>query len=422
MSGMTRAGGTGGCGDAPAERPSQRTTGAMPQRVPLDDARGSAGDDVLVLQGGGALGAYQAGAFEALASADRPPRWIAGISIGAINAALVAGNPPERRVSRLRAFWHTVSHGVPSIAVEPPVPLARAWLNGVSAMWGVAFGLRGFFAPRAGVPVPVDGGGRPSYYDTAPLRRTLGELVDFDYLNRGPVRLSIGAVNVRTGNFVYFDSRQTRIGPEHIMASGALPPGFPSIGVASEEYWDGGLVSNTPLRHVLENLDTDRANIFQIDLFSARGSLPRTLGDVQAREKDIRFSSRTRAVTDALRERHELHQRIRRLASMLPADTRETPGVQAMLEGTNDAAITLVHLIRPPEDGETLAKDFEFSRASIDARWQAGRDAMAFSLRRLAGEPAHVRPGTFRVFDFGSPSPAGSPAAGRPLLTAPVAT
>ncbi len=357
----------------------------------------------LVLQGGGALGAYQAGAFEALADAAHQPDWVAGISIGAINAALIAGNPPERRVQRLQDFWQRVTASVPSWGWTVADGPLRHWSNDWAAAWGAAFGLPAFFQPRPGATLWPGECDRPSLYDTAPLHETLRALVDFDRLNDGPMRLSVGAVDVQSGNFAYFDNRQQRIGPEHIMASGALPPGFPAVTVDGRAYWDGGLVSNTPLQHVVENLASEAATIFQIDLFNARGALPRTLEQVADREKDIRFSSRTRAVTDMLHERQDLHQRLRALAALLPPARRSDPQVQQLLAGTRDTAITLVHLIHRHKGSETQTRDYEFSRASMQEHWQVGHADMAHSLRSLATTKAKPEPGDFRVFDYTRP-------------------
>jgi len=210
-------------------------------------------EGVLVLQGGGALGAYQAGVFEALHDARIKPDWVAGVSIGAINSALIAGNPPERRVSRLEEFWHLVSSAWPALSWSNDGP-ARSWLNEVSAALVMLFGVPGFFMPRV-PPAPFQPAGMPgaiSYYDTTLLARTLERLIDFDLLNSGPVRLSVGAVNVQTGNFTYFDSARQRLDFRHIAASSALPPGFAPVEIDGEHYWDGGLVPNTPLQYVLD--------------------------------------------------------------------------------------------------------------------------------------------------------------------------
>src|SRR6202051_3285984 len=255
---------------------------------------------VLVLQGGGALGSYQAGAYQALCHHDFEPEWVAGISIGAINAAIIAGNAPEKRVGRLKEFWEMVSAPVPWNPIVK-TDRGRTGFNETSAALIATFGVPGFFTPRI-PPAPLWPPGSPqsqSYYDTAPLRKTLEHLVDFDRINDVKTRLSVGAVGVTSGNFCYFDNVQfkklrKKIGPEHIMASGALPPGFPSIEIEGEHYWDGGIASHTPLDYVLdEEVKTDLL-IFQVDLFSARGPLPVSLLEAAGREKDIRFSSRTR--------------------------------------------------------------------------------------------------------------------------------
>lgn len=355
----------------------------------------------LVLQGGGALGAYQGGAFQAMAEAGRQPDWLAGISIGAINAALIAGNPPERRVERLRSFWERVSDGVPAPlgASFEDGPL-RGLANGGAAAWAVLFGLPAFFAPRPAALLWPGHMPLPSYYDTSPLRQTLTDLVDFDRINDGPVRLSVSAVDVESGNFVEFDNRHMRIGPEHIMASGALPPGFPAVMINGRAYWDGGLVSNTPLRHVVDNLGGQDATIFQVDLFSARGALPRTLEEVAERDKDIRYSSRTRMVTDLLVQRQAMHQRMRALADLLPPAKRQSAEVQALLEGTDDPAIDLVHLIHRHKGSETQNKDYEFSRTSMREHWKVGHQDMQHSLTALDRAARASDADRFRVFDL----------------------
>lgn len=369
-------------------------------------ARASTQTLALVLQGGGALGAYQGGAYEAMSLAGREPDWLAGISIGAINSALIAGNPRELRVARLREFWQRVTSTVPAPAwagVDGPL---RAWANDWAAAWGATFGLPNFFEPRLDL-VWSNGGAAPSLYDTAPLRETLLELVDFRRINDGPTRLSVGAVDVQSGNFVYFDSRHQRLGPEHVMASGALPPGFPAVEIDGHAYWDGGLVSNTPLRHVVENLTGRDTTIFQVDLFSARGAVPSTLQQVADREKEIRYSSRTRALTDMLRERHEVHRSLHELAALLPQSCRADPAIARLLRTLGadapDPAITLVHVIHRHGGAETQSRDYDFSRASMQDHWNAGRADMTHSLRALEGTRRSGAPGSFRVFDYAEP-------------------
>ena len=333
---------------------------------------------ILVLQGGGALGAYQAGVYECLAAMRQTPGWIAGISIGAINAALIAGNPPERRVERLRAFWETVSSfpfAAPAYRGPGASELAgRDVVNETNATIAMLFGVSGFFSPR--VPAaPFQPPGTPaaiSYYDTEPLRRTLDELVDFDHLNSGAVRLSVGAVNVRSGNFVYFDTRHQRIDARHVMASGALPPGFPPIEIDGEHFWDGGLVSNTPLQYVLDQPSHRPRLVFQVDLFAARGAMPATLAEASEREKDIRYSSRTRLNTTVELKRQALLQAAQRLVAKLPPRLREDPDAKALARLPAESAVTVVHLIYRSKHYESQSKDYEFSRASMLEHWAAG--------------------------------------------------
>ncbi len=326
---------------------------------------------VLVLQGGGALGAYQVGAFEALCACHFAPQWVAGISIGAINAALIAGNLPEHRHRRLDEFWEKVS----SQAAWPPLPFFPAhgsdtavndWNAGVIMLAGVP----GFFKPRfPPLPFqPADDLTSLSFYDTSPLRETLTELVDFDLINsRHGVRISVGAVNVATGEQVYFDNKgdmPTVIGPEHIMASAALPPGFAAIKIGSDYFWDGGLISNTPLDHVLKHKGRDNLVVFQLDLFSAKGVLPTSLGEIAEREKDIRFASRSEINTMKNRKLYNSGQ--------LPPRTRhgaasETP--PAVPEGN----VTVIHLTYHSALPEVASRDYNFSPVVIDEHRSAGQ-------------------------------------------------
>lgn len=340
---------------------------------------------VLVLQGGGALGAYQAGAFEELVANGYSPDWVSGISIGAINAAVIAGNPPGRRVERLRTFWEMLSS---RLLAEPIVPgeQARSMFNEASSAFAAMFGLPGFFEPRI-PPAMAFPPGAPqalSVYGTEPLRKTLEELVDFDLINAGKTRLSIGATNIRTGNFVYFDNRRQPIGPEHVMASGALPPGFPPIEIDGEHYWDGGLVSNTPLQVVLDEMPRPDMLIFQVDLFSARGPMPRTLSDVSERVKDVRYSSRTRLNTDAFCHHQTMRRAAYRLVSKLPDEFSDDPDAKFLREMCCNAAVTIVHLINRRKNYSTQSKDFEFSRHSIKEHWESGAEDVRRTLRHKA--------------------------------------
>jgi NTE family protein len=342
---------------------------------------------VLVLQGGGALGSYQAGAYQALSHFDFEPEWIAGISIGAINAAIIAGNPREKRVERLKEFWEMVS---------PPLPWnpvgsdnhGRAYFNEASAALIATFGVPGFFAPRF-PPAPLWPQGSPqslSYYDTAPLRATLERLVDFDRINDLKTRLSVGAVSVTTGNFRYFDNFEfsklgKKIGPEHIMASGALPPGFPSVVIEGEHYWDGGIASNTPLDFVLDEEVTRDLLIFQIDLFSARGPLPGTLLEAAEREKDIRFSSRTRMNTDKNKQVHNARKALRELMKKLPDELKNDPSVEVLREAARENTVTVVHLIYRSKNYESSSKDYDFSHVGMVEHWNAGVRDVHLSMR-----------------------------------------
>ena len=257
----------------------------------------------LILQGGGALGAYQAGVYQALHEADIEPDWITGVSIGGINAAIIAGNRRENRLPRLREFWERIT----SRKVwhyTPDGDIFRQMRNAVSAQMTMLQGQPGFFKPHDINAWMSPAGARTatSFYDNSPLRETLLELVDFSIINDRRARFSVGAVNILTGNFVYFDNRDEEIIPEHVMASGALPPALPMVKIGTDYFWDGGIVSNTPLQHLLEQEDGLDSLVFQVDLFSARGPLPREMADVLGRHKDIMYSSRTRYNTDMFRK------------------------------------------------------------------------------------------------------------------------
>jgi NTE family protein len=357
---------------------------------------------VLVLQGGGALGAYQAGVYEGMAERGFAPNWITGVSIGAINGALIAGNPPERRLERLRAFWDLVSSGIPVVmpAVLDPVRLA---FNRISTLATTTFGVPGFFAPRIPPPYLSPDGtpGALSFYDTSPLRNTLEELVDFDLINSKTVRLAVGSTDVHTGNSVYFDSKKQAIGPEHIMASGALPPGLPPIIIEGNHYWDGGIVSNSPLWYVIDDAPGLSALITQVDLFSARGPLPKNLDEVLERCKDIQYSSKTRFNTTRIEELAALRAALGRLLAKLPPKFRDDADVRMLAPvASGRHHITIMHLINRRSAYSSSDKDYLFSRAEVQELWQAGLD----DVRRSCAHP-HWRDATetvhgIRVFDF----------------------
>ena len=355
----------------------------------------------LVLQGGGALGSFQAGIYEALSEAEIPIDWVAGISIGAINAALIAGNPPERRIERLAEFWDIVSSGLPSFPLMWPSDQMREMLNELSAAHVMGMGVPGFFAPR-GWPPTLAIPGTPealSLDDTTPLIATLNRLVDWDRLNHGPTRLSVGAVEIESGNFAYFYTTTTRIDHRHIMASGALPPGFAPVEIDGKWWWDGGLVSNTPLSHVLDHQQTDML-VFQVDLFSAHAERPRTMADVLAREKEIRFSSRTRSVSDLhieLRRRREVANRV--LAKLPPA-LRDDPDVVELTAIAKEKAVALVQLIYRANAWEGGSRDYEFSERTKNDHWQAGRDAVAETIGKAGLIATDILAGRSAAFDL----------------------
>lgn len=331
---------------------------------------------VLVLQGGGALGAYQAGVFEEISKFPREPHWVAGVSIGAINAALIVGNPPGRRVERLREFWDLVSSK--SCGLAPWWEGYSSLSHQINAAVASTFGVEGFYTPRMPPPFlqPEGTDAAISFYDTAPLRATLERLVDFKLINSRKLRLSLGSVNVRTGNSVYFDNYHQQIGPEHIMASGALPPAFAPVMIDGEPYWDGGIVSNTPLQYVLDNRAAAKILIAQVDLFSARGAMPTNIGSVASRQKDIMYSSRTRYNTDKLAQIQNNKKTVLKLISMLPAAERKTPAIKELAAANQTAHIDIVHLIYRQDRFELESKDYEFSRASVIRHWESGRRDM----------------------------------------------
>ncbi|WP_373425065.1 MULTISPECIES: patatin-like phospholipase family protein [Variovorax] len=355
----------------------------------------------LVLQGGGALGAYQAGVYAALSETELQPHWIAGVSIGAINAALIAGNAPEHRVDRLREFWHLVSSG-PSQRL-PSWFGDRATQNQYSAAMASLVGIPGFFEPRYS-PALLMGGAAPllSYYDTSPLKATLERLIDFDRINACEARFSVGAVNVRTGNSVYFDNTRQRIGPEHIMASGALPPGFAPVHIDGDDYWDGGIVSNTPLQYVLDiHPRNEPLVVLQVDLFNARGEMPHNMAGVMERQKDITYSSRTRMNTDAMAANMNLQQAIADLITKLPANLRKDPSVLAVQSQLTHEPIDIFHLIYRDKPYELESKDYEFSRAAVEEHWESGARDMRTTLAHPETLRADATVNGVTTFDLG---------------------
>ena len=337
----------------------------------------------LVLQGGGALGAYQAGVYQALHEAGIEPEWVSGVSIGAINSAIIAGNPPERRLERLAAFWGRITERKVWLHT-PDGDIFREARNATSSFFTMMMGQSGFFAPNKVSPWFTPAGARAatSHYDNSPLRETLLELVDFDLLNSGACRISVGAVNVLSGNFIFFDNATTVITPEHIMASGALPPAFPAVKIGGDYFWDGGIVSNTPLQHLLAQDDDINSLIFQVDLFSARGELPRTIQDVAGRHKDIMYSSRTRQVTDMFERLQRWKTRTYNALLKVP-EADLTDEERAMRDKLSRLPVhSIIQLIYQQQSYEGHAKDYEFSGTSMREHWSSGRQDTERALGR----------------------------------------
>jgi len=328
------------------------------------------GQIVLVLQGGGALGAYQAGVYEALCGAGIEPDWVIGTSIGAINAALIAGNARENRLPRLREFWKRV-------AQDSPFATLATFTRGIPA----------FFVPRAlpwgGAQARV-GLDEASYYSTAPLRQTLASLVDEEVLNLKKPRLTVGAVNVRTSRMRYFDSRDERLGLEHVMASGALPPAFPAIRIDGEPYWDGGVYSNTPIEAVLDDKPRRDSVIFGVNVWQPTGPEPESIWEVMGRQKDIQYASRADSHIARQKQIHRLRHVIRELAGRLPKEQENSPECRELASWGCGTTMHVVRLLAPTLDSEDYLKDIDFSPAGIRARWQAGR---ADTLRMIERAP-----------------------------------
>jgi NTE family protein len=327
----------------------------------------------LVLQGGGALGAYQAGVYQALHEAGLEPNWVVGVSIGAINSAIIAGNKPEHRLEKLEKFWMDITARDPFTA-WPEGDTPRKLRNALSAINAMVLGQPGFFKPASlnAWLAPRGSLAATALYDTSPLHKTLEKLVDFDIINSGEVRFAVGAVNVATANFAYFDNEEIDIAPEHVMASGALPPALPMVRIGKHYYWDGGLVSNTPLQHLLDHCGHQNMLVFQVDLFSARGEIPRDMPEVLSRQKDIQYSSRTRTTTDHFLETHRLKQALRAALNLVPDEKLTEEQRQAKADLEHQAEINIMQLIYQQKAYEGDAKDYEFSRLSMKEHWRSG--------------------------------------------------
>jgi len=345
----------------------------------------------LVLQGGGGLGAYQAGVYEVLSEYDLSPNLISGISIGAINAAIIAGNAPKNRVAALQNFWETISQTpVPTQGgsliwdmLGRTLPSFRSCINTFYSGLALTFGQKGFFTPR--IPpnfmqqnVPTT---EASFYDTKELKTSLERFADFDRINSREIRVAVGAVNVNSGNFVYFDNANIKLRAEHFMASGALPPGFPAVEIDGEFYWDGGLVSNSPLSFIVDMVPRHDSLIFQVDLWSAIGHLPQNIGDVLERQKEIQYSSRTRFVTNEFVRLQKVRNELSNIIDSV-ADDKRIKHINGLLASLACPKLfNIVHLIYQSKLYENHAKDYEFSIQSMREHWAAGADDMRRTLQ-----------------------------------------
>jgi NTE family protein len=341
------------------------------------------GQIVLVLQGGGALGAYQAGVYQAPHEAGIEPDWVIGTSIGAINASLIAGNPPELRLERLREFWLRVRHQ-PFAQLLSPVPFFGSWAANALT---ISAGVRGFFEPNpwalAGLQAPI-GAEHAGYYSTRPLERTLGKLTDEKLLNAGRPRLTVGAANLKTAEMHYFDSQRTPLTVKHVVASGALPPAFPAVRIGDDLYWDGGILSNTPVEAVFDDHPRRSGLVFAVHMWSPNGPEPSSIWEVMARQKDLQYSSRASSHIARQRQIHKLRHVISDLVQKLPVEMREAADVEELAGYGCTTLMHVVRLVSPPLAGEDHSKDIDFSASGIQYRWDAG---YADTMKVLAEAP-----------------------------------
>jgi NTE family protein len=329
------------------------------------------GQVVLVLQGGGALGAYQGGVYQALHEAGVEPDWLIGTSIGAINASIIAGNKPEDRLARLQEFWRRVERST----FWGAFPAWTGVSNALSSWTTLATGIPGFFETNMraflGAHVPL-GADHAGYYSTEPLRQTLAELVDFSLINNKTPRLTVGAAHVRSSVMHYFDSREMDLAPAHVMASGALPPAFPAVRIDGELYWDGGILSNTPAERIFEDKPRRSSLIFAVHLWNPTGGEPDTIWEILHRHKDIQYSSRIASHIVRQRESHRLRHVITELLKYVPEEARKDPMVKELASYSCRTRMHVVRLLAPRLDDESHIKDIDFTPAGIRARWEAG--------------------------------------------------
>ena len=360
-----------------------RTPAAAAKATRAMKQTGLPGQVVLVLQGGGALGAYQAGVYQAMHEAGIEPDWVIGTSIGAINAALIAGNRPERRLERLRAFWDRVELQASVAGPLDWLGMGKLVVNMTTVMRGIPAFFEPNLAAMRGMQANV-GVESASYYSTEPLRRTLGELVDFEYLAESPTRLTVGAVNACTGAMRYFDSRKERLVVDHVMASGALPPAFAAVRIDGHPYWDGGIYSNTPIEAVLDDNPRRDSLIFAVNVWHEAGPEPESIWQVIGRQKDIQYASRADSHIVRQKQIHRLRHVIRELTKQLPADKQAESYVKELAAYGCSTTMHVAHLVAPRLDGEDHTKDIDFTAAGVRARRQAG---YADTLRMIERSP-----------------------------------
>jgi NTE family protein len=329
------------------------------------------GQTVLVLQGGGALGAYQVGVYQAMHEAGIEPDWIIGTSIGAINGAIIAGNKPEHRLAKLHEFWDHVENQLPSYGPLAWLGLGNALANANTVLQGIP----SFFTPNPSALLGVNtrvGVDQAAYYTTEPLRETLSSLVDFDFLRKGPSRLTVGAVHVQSGDMRYFDSRDEQLAVEHVMASGALPPAFPAVRVNGEPYWDGGIYSNTPLEAVLDDNPRLNSTIFAVNVWQQIGPEPQSIWEVMGRQKEIQYASKSESHIERQKQIHRLRHIIRELHQYLPEDAKTDIRAQELASWGCGTTMHVLRLDAPRVAGEDQTKDIDFSSTGIHTRWEAG--------------------------------------------------
>jgi NTE family protein len=344
------------------------------------------GQVVLVLQGGGALGAYQAGVYQALSEGGVEPNWIIGTSIGAVNGAIIAGNEPGMRASRLKEFWSRIS----DTSLIDAAGISDALGASLSGLRAVTRGVRGLFKPRFDaaafnvfLPVGIE---RAAFYSADPLRETLRGLVNFDAIDPKRLRLTVGAVNASSGQMQYFDSRRMKLDVEHVIASSALPPGFAAVKIDGEYFWDGSIYSNTPIEVVFDDNPRRDSLIFAVNVWHADGPQAKSIWQVLGREQDIQFASREDSHIARQEQLHQLRHVVRELVKRIPKEQRNDPEVRELAAFGCTTTMHVVRLFAPRLENEDFTKALDFTPASIKVRWEAG---YAHAQQMLQEKPWH---------------------------------